>query len=286
MRNFYQNEPSLSLTSHGDINIGISEDLRILKNYTNANDSITHNMLGTIARRLDAISPVVQRTEIQMAKLSQHVQDNCLDTSSPVSDVVVQPRYLQNSQKEETMMTTLNDPQCTCSDPSTRSVYRNSSYVNQSWGGLIISKQEHKRQRHHSGCIFFSHSLQTSKTSFYYLGFRYQLSRILSVSLTREYPPGAYSLSFGIQPCNIVETSPAFRALHDLERKYNKTIKLHNRFNLREETAALIKNLRTIYESAAASPFDVDRFGDNIAHISMGVSFDSGYEHTRRVLLI
>ncbi|KAH7219842.1 hypothetical protein BKA60DRAFT_596172 [Fusarium oxysporum] len=104
-----------------DINIGISEDLQILKNYTNANDSITHNMLGTIAGRLDAISPAVQRTEIEMAKLSQHVQDNCLDTRSHVSDVVVQPRYLQNSQKEETMMKTLNDPECTCSDPSTSS---------------------------------------------------------------------------------------------------------------------------------------------------------------------
>ncbi|KAF5560444.1 hypothetical protein FPHYL_6648 [Fusarium phyllophilum] len=53
-----------------DINIGISEDLRILKNYTNANDSITHNMLGTIARQLDAISPAVQRTEMQMATLT------------------------------------------------------------------------------------------------------------------------------------------------------------------------------------------------------------------------
>ncbi|KAK2125216.1 hypothetical protein NOF04DRAFT_1417766 [Fusarium oxysporum II5] len=91
-----------------DINIGISEDLQILKNYTNANDSITHNMLGTIARRLDAISPAVQRIEIEMATLSQHVQDNCLDTSSHVSDVVVQPRYLQNSHKEESTTKRLN----------------------------------------------------------------------------------------------------------------------------------------------------------------------------------
>ncbi|KAJ4113667.1 hypothetical protein NW765_011273 [Fusarium oxysporum] len=252
-----------------DINIGISEDLQILKNYTNANDSITHNMLGTIAGRLDAISPAVQRTEIEMAKLSQHVQDNCLDTRSHVSDVVVQPRYLQNSQKEETMMKTLNDPECTCSDPSTSSTCRKSSYVNQSWGVLIVSKQEYTRQRHHPSCIFFSQSLQKSKITFRYLGLRYQLSRILSMSLTRDYPAGAYSLSFGIQPCNIVESSPAFQALRDLEDKYMNYRELHNRFDLREETSALIKDLRTIYESAAASPFDVDRFGNNIAHISM-----------------
>ncbi|EGU78924.1 hypothetical protein FOXB_10582 [Fusarium oxysporum f. sp. conglutinans Fo5176] len=94
-----------------DINIGISEDLQVLKNYTNANDSITHNMLGTIARRLDAISPAVQRTEVGMATLSQHAQDNSFDTSSHVSDVIVQPHYVQNSQKEQTMMKTLNDPE-------------------------------------------------------------------------------------------------------------------------------------------------------------------------------
>jgi hypothetical protein len=103
------------------------------------------------------------------------------------------------------------------------------------------------------------------------------------MSLTRDYPAGAYSLSFGIQPCNIVESSPAFQALRDLEDKYMNYRELHNRFDLREETSALIKDLRTIYESAAASPFDVDRFGNNIAHISMSVSFYSGYEHTRRL---
>ncbi|KAF5243552.1 hypothetical protein FANTH_8131 [Fusarium anthophilum] len=165
-----------------DINIGISEDLRNLKNYTNANDSITHNMLGTIARRLDAISPAVQRTEIELATLSQRVQDNSFDTSSHVSDVY---------------------------------------------------------------------------------------SRILSVSLTREYPPGAYSLSFGIQPCNIVGTSPAFQALYKLYNKYKNNKTLDIGFDLRKETSALVKNLRAIYKSAAASPFDVDKYGNNIAHESM-----------------
>ncbi|KAI8405939.1 hypothetical protein FOFC_13401 [Fusarium oxysporum] len=253
-----------------DINIGISEDLQVLKNYTNANDSITHNMLGTIARRLDAISPAVQRTEVGMATLSQHAQDNSFDTSSHVSDVIVQPHYVQNSQKEQTMMKTLNDPECTCSDPSTSSICRK-SYVNRSWGSWIVSKQEHTRQRHQPNCILFSQSLQRSKTTFHCLGLRYQLSRILSMSLTRDHLAGAYSLSFGIQPCNIVEWSPAFQALYYLGYKYMNDRKFHNLFNIREETSVLIKNLRTIYESAAASPFDVDKHGNNIAHESMKV---------------
>jgi hypothetical protein len=210
----------LSLITYSDINIGISEDLQILKNYTNTNDSITHNMLGTIARRLDTIGPAVQRTEMEMATMSRHVQERCLATSSHVSDVVVKPRYLQSSQKEETVMKRLNTPECTCSGPPPRSSRRKSSYVDQSWGVLVISKQEHKRQRHRPGCTFFSQSLQTSKTTFAYLGFRHWFSRILSLSLTRDYPPGAYSLSFGIQPCNIVESSPAFKAFYHLQEKY------------------------------------------------------------------
>ncbi|KAL5586040.1 hypothetical protein FOBRF1_015910 [Fusarium oxysporum] len=84
-----------------DINIGISEDLRVLKHYTNANDSITHNMLGTIARRLDTISPTVQRTEMEVATISRYVQENPVATISRSPDDVAKPRYLQNSQKEE-----------------------------------------------------------------------------------------------------------------------------------------------------------------------------------------
>ncbi|KAH7196042.1 hypothetical protein DER44DRAFT_673560 [Fusarium oxysporum] len=94
-----------------DINIGISEDLRVLKHYTNANDSITHNMLGTIARRLDTISPTVQRTEMEVATISRYVQENPVATISRSPDDVAKPRYLQNSQKEEKVVKRLNDPE-------------------------------------------------------------------------------------------------------------------------------------------------------------------------------
>ncbi|KAJ9416602.1 hypothetical protein QL093DRAFT_2593264, partial [Fusarium oxysporum] len=272
-----------------DINIGISEDLQILKSYTNASDSITHSMLGAIARRLDIIGSAVERTEIEMATMSRHARGNCLTTTSRVSDILVGPRYLRGSQKEETVMKTLNDPECTCSHPTTSSIQRQSSYVDRSCGGFVISKQEHKRQRHHLGCKLFNQSLQTLKITLTYLGCRYWFSRSLALSLTRYYPAGAYSLSFEIQPCNIVESSPAFEALHDLEEKYfrhMKTVRTHqvshshlrdyeyatgqyHGFDLREETLALIKKLRTIYSSGAASPFDVDHNGNNIAHICM-----------------
>ncbi|KAH7153870.1 hypothetical protein DER46DRAFT_687415 [Fusarium sp. MPI-SDFR-AT-0072] len=118
-----------------DINIGICEDLRVLKNYTNVNDSITHNMLGTIARRLDTIGPSVQRTEMEVATMFGCVQDKPLATGSHMYDKAVKPRYLQNSQKEERMVKRLNDPQCTCYDPTPRSIHQVSSYIDRSWGG-------------------------------------------------------------------------------------------------------------------------------------------------------
>jgi hypothetical protein len=80
-----------------------------------------------------------------------------------------------------------------------------------------------------------------------------------------------------------VESSPAFQALYNLYNKYMNDRTLNIGFDLRKETSALIKNLRTIYKSAAASPFDVDKHGDNIAHKSMRVSFYSGYEQKRRL---
>ncbi|TVY67625.1 hypothetical protein Focb16_v002264 [Fusarium oxysporum f. sp. cubense] len=252
-----------------DINIGISEDLRVLKNYTNANDSITHNMLGTIARRLDTISPVVQRTEMEVAKISRYVQENPVATRSRNPDDVAKPRYLQNSQKEEKVVKRLNDLECTCTDPSSSSIRRQTSYVNRSWVNLVISKEQHTRQRHRPGCIFFSHSLQTSKTTFTYLGLRYWFSRVLSMALTRDYPTGAYSLSFGIQSCNVVESSPAFQAIHDLKVEYHYGGERHHHCDIQEVTAIVIKKLGVIYSSGAASPFDVDDNGNNIAHVCM-----------------
>ncbi|KAF5620234.1 hypothetical protein F52700_11554 [Fusarium sp. NRRL 52700] len=255
-----------------DINIGISEDLRILKTYTNANDNITHTMLATIARQLDSIGHSVQRTEMDVVTMSGRVQESPLaglTTGSHLYDKTVKPRYLQNAQREERMVKRLNDPQCSCSDPTPRSIHQELSYIDRSWGGWIISKAEHKRQRHRPGCIFFSRSLQTSKTTFTFLGLRYWICRSLSMSLTREHPAGAYRLSFGIQPCNIVESSPAFEAFHDFENKYINEREQYKRVDLREETSILINKLRSIYRSGNASPWDVDDNGNNTAHISM-----------------
>ncbi|KAG7430177.1 hypothetical protein Forpi1262_v008326 [Fusarium oxysporum f. sp. raphani] len=81
-----------------------------------------------------------------------------------------------------------------------------------------------------------------------------------------EYPAGPYSVSFGLQPCNIVESSPAFR-LFDTCRSY----KIFDRNKIRPDHIAeiLIKELRVIYRSGKASPFDVDQQGNNIAHMCL-----------------
>ncbi|SCV48335.1 uncharacterized protein FFB14_10325 [Fusarium fujikuroi] len=269
-----------------DVNIGISEDLRILKSSINTNDNFTHNMLHTISRQLENIGPVIQRTDMEVTTISERVQQNCLASSNYVSDAAVKSRYLENHQNEASELGRLISPRCTCSNLAPNSIYRRSSYVNQSWRGLVISKQEHKRERHRPGCIFFSASPWTSKTTFTYLGLRYWVSRMLSITLTREYPAGAYSLSFAIQPCNVVQSSPAFEAIHRLGRSYlynlwrcealfgepwafKIAMQQYRRFDLRKETSALILKLRTIYASGLASPFDVDASGSNIAYVSL-----------------
>ncbi|KLO91869.1 uncharacterized protein LW93_14764 [Fusarium fujikuroi] len=269
-----------------DVNIGISEDLRILKSSINTNDNFTHNMLHTISRQLENIGPVIQRTDMEVTTISERVQQNCLASSNYVSDAAVKSRYLENHQNEASELGRLISPRCTCSNLAPNSIYRRSSYVNQSWRGLVISKQEHKRERHRPGCIFFSASPWTSKTTFTYLGLRYWVSRMLSVTLTREYPAGAYSLSFAIQPCNVVQSSPAFEAIHRLGRSYlynlwrcealfgepwafKIAMQQYRHFDLRKETSALILKLRTIYASGLASPFDVDASGSNIAYVSL-----------------
>ncbi|KAF4499933.1 pyruvate decarboxylase [Fusarium agapanthi] len=66
LSNFVQN-------FHLDINISISEDLQVLRTHTNDNDSITHDMLGTIARRLGTVGPALRRTEIEVAAISRHI---------------------------------------------------------------------------------------------------------------------------------------------------------------------------------------------------------------------
>jgi hypothetical protein len=210
----------LFLINHSAVNIGISEDLRVLKNYINGTDSITHNMLRTIARQLDNITPTFQRTQMEVAMTSRHFKEQRLSAGSHVSSVSVQPRYVQNSQKEANLINELNEPQCTCSDPSPTNIHRKSSYINRSWGKWVISREEHKRQPHRPDCMLLSQSLQTSKTTWSYLGFRYWLSRTLSLSLTRDYPAGAYSLSFEIQACYVVESSPAFEAITELGCAY------------------------------------------------------------------
>lgn len=242
---------------------------------------MTHNMIGTIAKRLDAIGPAVQRAEMEVAAISRHMQSNSLVTSICNPGDFAKPRYLQNSHKEESIVKRLNDQECTCSDPSTTSIRQQSSYVDPSWWGLAISKHEHLQRRHRPGCVLFSQSLRTSKTTFTYFGLRHWLARSLSTSLKRDYPAGAYSLSFGIQSRNVVKSSPAFQVFHNLARIHFSS-HLHDKHpDVREEISFVIQSLRNIYSSGAASPFDVDENGNSIAYLSVNVSMDSSYELLR-----
>ncbi|EKJ73473.1 hypothetical protein FPSE_06348 [Fusarium pseudograminearum CS3096] len=262
-----------------DINIGISDDLHVLKGCTNANDKITHDILGTIARQLEIISPAVQRTSMEVTTFRQIIQERSVATSSHISGPEVNPLYLQNSEAEKAFGKILATVGCTCQNSPWNACSNSSTQTHQSWGGFVISKQVQKRDRHGPGCIFFKQSFKRTKTTITYLGLRHFASQALSISLDRDYPAGGYSLSFGLRPCNIVESSPAFDLLlcpcthkpkhvtfpGDYET-FPRGASFFKRFHSQEAIAAVIQKLGATYSSGAASPFDVDEKGNNIAY--------------------
>ncbi|KAF5574204.1 hypothetical protein FPCIR_13701 [Fusarium pseudocircinatum] len=82
-----------------------------------------------------------------------------------------------------------------------------------------------------------------------------ELERRLS-SLTQEYPAGPYSISFELQPRNIVESSPAFQVC-----RISGPGKMG--LGLSQISENIIHELRAIYSSGRASPFDVDQLVTN-----------------------
>lgn len=250
------------------------------------------DLLSSISTRLNLIGPTVQRTEMEIATLPIRVRDQTIATnnSHPVLNEAVlndpktqpifindqhqcnslsegdlQPRYLRNSKAEHRLYSNLTITEYTCMGPTRRPVSRRTSRIYQFWGGLAISRQGGLQSNHRPGCIFFNSSPRTSwKTSLTYSGLRSIFSQSLTISLTQDYPAGIYSLSFGLQPCNIIKSSAAFLIFDRTNRKMiNEYLE---RLGPIETTNRLIQDLKIIYRSGNASPFDVDQDGNNIAH--------------------
>jgi hypothetical protein len=278
------------------MNIRMSGDLEAFKASLDALDINTQTTLRTITTKLDVISPKVEPDTLELAALSSGIEGRITAASSnsiilhqaamSVAEMKAsfkgserslqdfakahpKPRYLQSAELERRLCKKLADMDCTCGASKSKTSNRPASRMYRFWGGLTISRKGDVRANHRPGCIFFQKSRRNiSKTSLTYFGLLSPFSQSFTVSFAQEYPAGPYSVSFGLQPCNIVKSSPALRLFN-----FNEML-MHYGTRLGPGHIAenLIKKLRVIYRSGKASPFDVDQDGNNIAHTCLRVS--------------
>ncbi|KAI1027653.1 hypothetical protein LB504_011649 [Fusarium proliferatum] len=259
-----------------DISIRMSDELEAFKMTLESIDINTQTTSRTISTRLDITSPRVESSTLQY--LPSRIKDATVSSSNnivlhqaavgvaetkasfngsvqsfeDIYNAYSTPHYLQNAEIERRLYKKLADMDRTCGASSGKTSNRPAGWTYRFWGGLTVSRQGDVQINHRLGCIFFQRSKRhISRTSATYFGLLSLFSQSFTISLTQEYPGGPYSVSFGLQPCNIIFYS----------RK--------NGDRLGCLADSVIKELRAIYRSGKASPFDVDQRGNNIAHLCL-----------------
>lgn len=285
------------LNKTSDINIRMGDELEAFRTSLEALDINTQATLRTIATRLD-VNPKVEPNTLQL--LPSKIEDVTASRSNSIvlhrttvgvaetktsysgnrrsfEDITNShstPRYLQNAELEQKLCKKLADMDCTCGALNNKTSNRPASWTYRFWGGLTISRQGDTRASHRPGCIFFRKSKRNiSRASATYFGLLSLFSRSFTVSLTQEYHGGPYGVSFGLQPCNIVENSPALRLFDIYSTEFkNMCYPYMDAKCLDQLVDNVLKELRAAYGSGKASPFDVDRDGNNVAHMCLKVS--------------
>ncbi|KAH7219701.1 hypothetical protein DER44DRAFT_626941, partial [Fusarium oxysporum] len=111
-----------------DLNIGIRDDLQVLKRDIHANDSVTHATLRMISNQLCSISSVGQSTNVGMTTSFTLVDDQPVATNSALDQREIQPLYLRNSEAERAICRNLSTMECTCPNSTNGAVYGRSSH--------------------------------------------------------------------------------------------------------------------------------------------------------------
>lgn len=275
----------------------MSDDLEVFKKSLDALDINTQTTLRTIATRLDVNSKVEPNT---LQLLPSRIEDvtvssgNCIvlhQTAVGVAETMTSnsgngrsfeditsvhstPRYLRNAELEQRLCKKLAEMDCTCGASNSKTNNRSASRTYRFWGGLTVSRKGDVRANHRPGCISFQKSRRSiSRTSMTYFGLLSCFSQSFTVSITQEYPAGPYSIAFELQPCNIVKSSPVFKLFDIYSQRYNEIFNPYAKENGLDHLAdSLITELRVIYGSGKASPFDVGPDGNNVAHLCLEVS--------------
>ncbi|RSL98369.1 hypothetical protein CEP52_010394 [Fusarium oligoseptatum] len=268
------------------VGVGVGDDIEAFRNAVQDNHLVTTAFLTRLESKVEMIGSSTKHTESAVTAISIGVdeqravasssQELIKDTSLMVSgrlDALAQgsclgpqsrtvgtaqqrdiPRYLRNAMIESKSVQESNTEICPCQKQGGATV-RQPSATYTFWGGLSISHRAMLKASHEPGCCFYKTSTKTTIT---YNGLRFLLSKVLSLSLQRDYQPGGCLTTLSLRTYNVREESPS------LELFFRPFDWGNNVKNMVEEH---MKQLQTIYSSGEASPFDVNTYGWNVAHL-------------------
>lgn len=137
-------------------------------------------------------------------------------------------------------------------------IVRQPSAAYRLWGGLSISHREMLKTSHQPGCCWYKRSTKTTIT---YNGLRFLLSKVVALSVQRDYKAGICLTTYLPRTYNIREKSP-----------WADVFSQGGRGTLTNLAEKHMKQLQSIYSSGEISPLDVDRHGYNAAHVFISVS--------------
>ncbi|KAJ3543860.1 hypothetical protein NM208_g3352 [Fusarium decemcellulare] len=274
-----------------NVGTGVSRDLQAFKNAVNDSTLVTNGFLSRLDSEVETIGSVMGKTTAELIGISEQIEEQkaitytthalVRDTSNMVTNIKsgmeeieswhrVQlqaiesarrdktPRYLENTNAERQLIDNSFKMTCTCkgsgATPTRKSLQRYTF-----WAGLTICRLIESREDHEPTCrCYTKFALRTStKTTLTYTGLREILSWALDVSVRRDQF-GGFSILYRPRTYNVVKTSQALEMIFS-----DKWI---DRVNSVPDIIELQRKLEIIYATRGASPFDVDKFGQNAAH--------------------
>ncbi|RSL61500.1 hypothetical protein CEP51_013623 [Fusarium floridanum] len=268
------------------VGVGVGDDIDAFRSAVNDNHLVTTAFLTRLESKVEMIGSSAEHTESALtaisigveeqkavasssqelikdtslmvsAKLDALAQGSCLGSESLAVGSAQQrdiPRYLRNAMIESECVQESITDECPCQSQGGAAV-RQPSATYRLWGGLSISHRAMLKTSHRPGCWFYKRSTKTTIT---YNGLRFLLSKVLSLSLQRDYQSGACSTTLSLRTHNIRRE---ILGRHVFLRPFD------GRNNVKRMVEEHMKQLQTIYSSGEASPFDVDTHGWNAAHL-------------------
>ncbi|KAJ4218889.1 hypothetical protein NW759_008040 [Fusarium solani] len=233
------------------VGLGVGDDIEAFRSAVQDNHLVTTAFLTRLESKVERIEGSAQQTEARLTAISTGVEEQKALASS--SQTVIKDASLMVSGKLDAIAEGLGSQSQTVGTAQQKDIPR-------FWGGLAISYQATSKGDHQPGCCFYKRSTKTTIT---YTGLRFLLSKVLSFSLHRDYQCGGPLTTYSLRTYNVRETSQAFDVLNRSSPFRNGSREV----DLTRVAQEDIKKLQIAYTSGKASPFDVDKYGCNAAHL-------------------